>query len=108
MRWIFSLIFPFYAAYRCVPRVEAVCWGGAAIAKALNREMDSRVYTRFIPLVGGVLDGWTGSSVVGAPGLRECGGKMPMRYDKTFETLADMSARFVQFREGLLCYEGQG
>ena len=84
-----------------------MCWGGAANAKTLNREMDSHVYTRFIPLVGGVLNGWTGSSVVGAPGLRGCGGKMPMRYDKTFETLADMSARFVQFREVLLAMEGK-
>ena len=40
-------------------------------------------------------------------GRRGCGGNMSMRYDETFETLADMSARFVQFREVLFAMEGK-
>ena len=32
---------------------------------------------------------------------------MTMRYGKAFESLADMSARFVQFRDVLLAMEGK-
>ena len=38
--------------------------------KTLTRDTDSRLYARFISLVGGVIDGGTGCGVVGAPGLR--------------------------------------
>ena len=40
-------------------------------------------------------------------GRRDCGGNMPLRCDKAYEILADMSARFVQFREVFFAIEGK-
>ena len=50
-------------------RVE-VAGQGDVLAWTLNRRMDSRLHIRFMPVVGGLLDGGMGCGIVGAPGLR--------------------------------------
>ena len=70
----------------------------------LNRDMDSRLHARSIPLVDGVFDDGTSCGRVGAPGLR---GKYTYALRQGDNILADISARFVQFREVLLAIEGK-